>query len=360
MKILKITLILTIISCFTFSCSDKESANEGGDENLANEQNALEEAVIAVAKLDSGIAIEGATKNNGAPPQPNSNLNLAVASNSVGAVQKSGFNLKFSTSETTVAGAYLQFKDTDNNSASNYFDIPVSSFTQGKATNTKGKTTSKNTFSKSNSVVDGDYEIDIDFDDAFPPGKFCGTICIYDSNNNISQPLEVCVEVEAWGGNASIVGTWVEVEANEEDDTTTITCNNNQEITVAYDETISEYLEITFNSDGNFQIIDKEEYKDLDYTATQNSCSAVYNTETEKYDIKETGKWAYNESNNGLTIVSFVYKDLLEPQYNEDYINGELILDNANVQIVNGRLVVTDSYTDGGQTYTDIYTFARK
>lgn len=42
MKILKITLILTIISCFTFSCSDKESANEGGDENLANEQNALE------------------------------------------------------------------------------------------------------------------------------------------------------------------------------------------------------------------------------------------------------------------------------------------------------------------------------
>lgn len=359
MKILKITLFLTIISCFTFSCSSDDDGNNGGDKKLADQQNELEDAPVALANLNSGISIDGATRNDGAPPQPNSDLNLAVASNNVGAVQNSGFNLKFSTSEA-VAGAYLQFQDTDNTSASNYFDIPVSSFTQNKVVKTKDKRASKNSvFSKSVSATDGEYEIDIDFDDSFPPGNFCGVLCIYDSANNISQPITVCVEVEAWGGNATIVGKWEMVDSSgddEEDDE--INCTNGGTVSAIYYQTIDESLVITFDSNGNFELLEDEEYEELDWEASANSCTAVYYSETEYEDSKETGKWAYNETAKTLTIVSFRYEDFID-DYTENYPNGELVLDSAKVEFVGGKLKITSSYTEEGVTYTEVYTFKR-
>jgi hypothetical protein len=360
MKILKITLLLMLVSCLTFSCSSSDSNNDDdGNQDLANQQNQLEDATIALANLNSGISIEGATKNNGAPPQPNSNLNLGITSKSIEAFQKSGFNIKFNTSETAIAGAYLQFKDLDDNNTTSYFDIPTSSFTQSKSINTKDKTSSKSSrFSKSKSLVDSEYEIDIDFDSSFPPGKFCGVLCIYDSASNISQPISICVEVEAWGGNANIVGKWNMIESSD-DDTTTIDCTNSQTINVPYEETIKDDLIISFLEDGSFLLTEKGEYKYIDYDASANSCSAVYSNEIDKDDIKESGQWAFNEIENTLTVVSFKYEDFLEPQYNEVYPNGDLILESATANIVNGKLVISETYIDNNQTYTDEYIFER-
>ena len=135
MKILKLSVIAVFFSCLTYSCSsDDSSESGGGDSELANQQNQQEESSVALATIETGVDVVGATKNTGAPPQPNSNINLTVASSQFEAVQSAGFNLRFSTTETTVAGAYLQFTDSDNNATSSYFDIPVSSFEQAKRT----------------------------------------------------------------------------------------------------------------------------------------------------------------------------------------------------------------------------------
>ncbi|GAA3652619.1 hypothetical protein [Flavivirga jejuensis] len=359
MKILKIALLLTIISCLTYSCSkDDDSTNE----NLANQQNELEEANIPLEDLNSGISIEGATKNTGTPPQPTGDVNIEISSDKVEAFQKAGFNLKFSTTETDIAGAYLLFKDSDNNTASDYFDIPVSELTTyNKSGDTKGNKSSKRNllFKSNNKLEDGEYEIDVNFGDSFPPGKFCADLCIYDQENNISQIVTVCVEVEAWGGNASIVGEWL-LEENSFDNKLTLDCENEETIEVDHSQIIKEEFIFNVDSNGDFYITSYEEYKFLDYEASSNNCSATYSDDIEKYSDKETGKWAYNETNNTLTLVSFKYEDFIEPQYSGDYPNGYLLYEGDKVEVIGGKLVITETYTDGDETYTYIYTFVRK
>lgn len=359
MKILKLSVIAVFFSCLTYSCSsDDSSESGGGDSELANQQNQQEESSVALATIETGVDVVGATKNTGAPPQPNSNINLTVASSQFEAVQSAGFNLRFSTTETTVAGAYLQFTDSDNNATSSYFDIPVSSFEQAKRT--KAKQTSRGVFSKNNAFVDGDYQIDIDFDNTFPPGKFCGVLCIYDSANNISQPITVCVEVEAWGGNASLVGTWIESDDNDNDDTTSVTCNNNEQINVSYDETVRQDSEITLSANGDFEILNDEEYRTIDYTASAEVCSAVYSEEVFKDKYRETGKWAFNEDNQTLSVVGFAIVDLLDPSESEEFPEGELLLQSAKVQLNGNTLILTETYTEEGETYTEVITLVRK
>ena len=215
-------------------------------------------------------------------------------------------------------------------------------------------------FSKNNAFVDGDYQIDIDFDNTFPPGKFCGVLCIYDSANNISQPITVCVEVEAWGGNASLVGTWIESDDNDNDDTTSVICNNNEQINVPYDETVRQDSEITLSANGDFEILNDEDYRTIDYTASAEVCSAVYSEEVFKDKYRETGKWAFNEDNQTLSVVGFAIVDLLDPSESEEFPEGELLLQSAKVQLNGNTLILTETYTEEGETYTEVITLVRK
>ncbi|MDO5989443.1 hypothetical protein Q4Q39_18720 [Flavivirga amylovorans] len=356
MKFFKPLFTLIAFSVLFFSCSSDDD-NNSGNEQLANEQNQLEEADVPIANLNSDISVVGATKNQGTPPAPNSNLNLEISSDKAEAFQNSGFNLKFSTTETNIAGAYLLFKDSDNNNASDYFDIPVSEFNTNKSSDTKNK--SRGPLKSSKTLIDGEYEIDVDFGDSFPPGKFCADLCIYDEQENISQIVTVCVEVEAWGGNAAIVGEWV-LEESTDDDKYEVTCENQQTIEVDYSMIIKDEVILNIESNGDFYIKEYEEYKAINTEATGADCTATYFDEIKKYDDKETGKWAYNETDKTLTLVSFKYEDFIDPKYSEDYPNGDLILESGEVKFVDGKLVITDTYTEAGQTYTDVFTFTRK
>ncbi|NMH86510.1 hypothetical protein [Flavivirga algicola] len=359
MKITKTLLTLIAFTVLAYSCSS-DDGNNNGNEQLADEQNQLEEAPVPVENLNSDISIEGATKNQGTPPAPNSSLNLEISSDKAEAFQSSGFNLKFSSTETNIAGAYLLFKDADNNTASDYFDIPVSSFKTNKSGGTKeNQSSKKNPLFKNNNLIDGEYEIDVDFDNTFPPGKFCGDLCIYDEENNISQIVTVCVEVEAWGGNATIVGEWI-LEESTDGDKYTVNCENQETVEADYNQIIKEEAILSIESNGSFYLTEYEEYKSLNFEASSTNCEAVYFDEVEKYDIKETGKWAYNETDNTLTLISFKYEDFIESQYSEDYANGDLILESGKVEFLNGKLIVTETYTDGNETYTDTFTFIKK
>jgi hypothetical protein len=361
MKIAKFTLALAVATFLIFSCSKDDSSETTGNTELANQQNQSEEASIPVANLNSGISIDGATKKTTAPPQSNSDINLAVNSNAIEGLLKSGFNLSFTSTETDIAGAYLQFKDAEGNFSTNYFDIPLASLIQNKKVNTKSLITSKkSSLTKKTNLDENEYTIDVNFADSFPPGKFCGVLCIYDSANNISQPVTVCIEVEAWGGNAEIVGEWVLESSSDHDETTTIYCTNNQQIEVPYEKTINEKINLKLLENGNFEVISGGEWKSLDYNASENSCSAMFEIDSYKYEDKTTGQWAYNEVTKKLTLVAFSYIDILDSQSNENYPNGDLVLEGVSSKIVNGKLIITDTYIDNGETITDTYTFKRK
>jgi hypothetical protein len=354
MKIVKITSILTVIVFLTFSCSKDDVSDNSVNTELANQQNELENKFVTLENLNSGISIEGATKKTSTPPKPNSDINLSVSSNTIEGLQKSGFNLSFTSTETDISGAYLQFKDANGNLSTSYFDIPLASLKQSKKANAKSPITSKKTV-----IEKKTYQINVDFTDLIPAGKFCGVLCIYDSANNISQPVTVCIEVESWGGNAEIVGEWV-LETSDYNETSTINCVNGKNIEVPYEQVVNEYLSLKFTETGNFEIHDRSELKYIDYVASENSCSAIYEKDSNKNEAKNNGQWAYNEVYKKLTLVSFSYLDILEPQYNENYPNGELILDAVSVSVINSKLVIKDTYINNGETITDTYTFKRK
>ncbi len=362
MKTLKsFAFALLVLSVMTYSCSS-DSNSEGGspNEELANQQNETEETPIASSALSSGMAVEGATKTDGAPPAPNSNLNLSLDSSTAEAQQKSGFNLKFSSTEADVAGAYLQFKDVDGNAASNYFDIPASNFTTFKKANIKENQSSKSTFSKGSSLEDGEFEIDVDFGDDIPAGKFCADLCIYDSQNNISQIVTICVEVEAWGGNASLVGEWEIIENTSDDEMFPVNCSNGQSTQAYWEQEISEVTSLVISADGNFSYTEESDYYALDFFATSETCTATYETEASKDHYRETGKWSFNEDNSTLTLVMFTYEDFVIPAESYTEPNGELLLEAATIAFVNGDLVVTQIFSEGGQTFSEVITLRRK
>jgi hypothetical protein len=361
MKIAKFTLALVITSFLIFSCSKDDSSETTGNIELANQQNQSEDASVPIANLNTGISIDGATKKTTASPQSNSNINLAVNSTAIEGLLKSGFNISFTSTEADIAGAYLQFKDADGNFSTSYFDIPLASLIQNKKANSKSHITSKkSSLTKKTNIDENKYTIDVNFADSFPPGKFCGVLWIYDTSKNISQPVTVCIEVEAWGGNAAIVGEWVLDSSTGDDDTTTIYCTNNQQIEVPYEKIISETINLKLLENGNFEVTSGGEWKSLDYSASQNSCSAIFENDSDKYEDKTTGQWAYNEVAKKLTLVAFTYVDILDSQYNEDYPNGDLVLEGVSSTIVNGKLVITETYIDNGDTITYSYTFKRK
>ncbi len=358
MKIFKNLFLacLAITLCF-YSCSSDDSGNDGGNNELADQQNATEEQAISIANIESGIIIEGATKNDGTPPAPNGDLNFSVDNTTVSGAQNIGLNLKFSSTESDIAGAYLLF-NSNGETANQYYDIPSASLNKSSSIKSSKK---RSVFKSNKSLTDDEYEIDIDFDDTFPAGKFCAELCIYDSEQNVSQIITVCIEVEAWGGNASIVGDWI-LESDNTTDIEEIGCNNEQSVSVDYnDEIIKDDVLFKVAANGDYTLDIYSEYKNLDYSATVETCAAVYEDEVEKEESLSTGKWAYNETNKSLTLVEFKYEDFINPEYSEDIPEGELLFDseteNVTVEVVNNKLVLTFSYQD---EENEVISFKRK
>jgi len=249
-------LMILITTIFLTSCNKEEGSEpEDTATNLAQTQNATEETIILSSILENGITIEGANKESGTPPSPNSNLSFELNTNSTEAFQNSGLKIEFSSDEQ-VAGAYIQFKDTEGNTTDSYFNVPSSSFNNSYYKNSDASKKKVLLKSSKNSLEDEfDNEIKIDFESAIPAGQFCYDICLYDDDNNVFQIQTVCVTVEAWGGNEAIVGEWILDRIEDEDNIMDINCSNGESITFEYQETIKQDFEFNINEDGTFTTI---------------------------------------------------------------------------------------------------------
>ena len=349
---MKKTILLAgcLFSLLFTNCS-KEDDPEQEANLLSVAQSTAEETPISIATLENGISISGATLKTGVLT-PNEQTSFTIDETELSGFQDVGFELNLNV-PSDYAGAYIQLLDADGNPSENYFDVPLSNYYYYKSFSEKGSGFKKIAKPKSNKtsvtsakvledVPENTTTISVDFDETVPAGSFCYYICIYDDAGNISAPIEVCVEVEEWGGNPNLVGNWVfeklvetydgetnTIELNVKDyDTFTQTCYSND---TPFD--IEEYWLIksflfNLNSDGTQSYTTETESSSLDWDEFYYNCMVSYNFNTEQGEA--TGNWAYDEEEEKLTLVDYNYSF---KTYDE---NGELIYDDIEIEVAIG------------------------
>ena len=357
----------------TASCGKDTAEDTIAD--VFEEAEQLEETVLDVDELTDGVLIEGATENDGTPPEANGAITLNIGDSGKTAFLNEGFNVELQ-SDSDFEGVYLRFKDKDGTVADSYYDIDLS--TNGD--NFKKETTFLKRNRKENRSLTsktGYVTLDVDFSGAIEPGTFCYEICVYDAEGNISLPQEVCATVQSWGGNTALIGEWeatkfeyvddrgtdIEVVGEEDCSTSSVTCSElNQEI--EFEEcSIIDFENIVFNEDGTYVLNFQTTNNDLNYTASTTACEAILKEVVVKYD--SWGFWAYDIDSSRLTLVE--YRN--EESEGDDSFSGtneegdaDLFYDgilsiNNNDMIINEKV---DSDLDGVIDYDDKYYYTKK
>ncbi len=362
MKFLKLTYVaITLLLVVNCSKDDDESNSTDTGSSVIN-NNESEDQDIPLNVLDQGLSIAGAEKISAALPEPNGSTSFDIE-NSQSGFLNAGVQFELQV-PSNYAGAYIQIQSTDGSQKSgSYFNVPADNFFSFKEKNNKGLKFISQSIPENSSNISTE-EIRIDFNDSVPAGKFCYTICVYDTENNISLPQTVCVEVEAWGGNNEIVGSWKftkqeesinggpisTVNLNEKDCedpfSETITCENGNTLsfTNEYCDTTTN-LVLNINADGTQSIISEFIDESFDFTNSRLQCTEVLRIEDIKFE--SSGNWAYDEEERIITFIEFenteTVNGVVDSEVVEDFgFEIELLSVNATSLIVQ----VTETYTD--------------
>jgi len=357
-------LILGLLVVLIFSCS-----KDGDEANITDndyEINQLEETVLEETVVLNNLKIDGATKKAGAP-SPTGGISFELENTSNSAFLKSGFSIDIKESSDEFVGVYLQVKSIDGNVADGYWDI--SNISSKRVKVNKPERNAKQYLSSKSKLTGG--SITVNFLDAIKPGKFCYVLCVYNASGEISAPVEVCVEVENWGGYGELIDDWkflsqeniengvsdgvikVGEEYCEEDSFYCTYISPPKQILYEYCDKLI-VLDLKFNNDGTYFLQETYEYSDIDYEASQFNCVAVGVYETFHY--KSEGKWAYDEEDEVLTLIEFYYD---EDGDSETIPDGEVLFQGPAF-LSNEILTITDTYIDGSYTDEWILKFSKK
>ncbi|WAC01450.1 hypothetical protein N7U66_15695 [Lacinutrix neustonica] len=146
--------------------------------------------------------------------------------------------------------------------------------------------------------------------------------------------------MEAWGGNAAVVGEWIGTD-NYSGSSTEVTCTNGDVIPAEYSIYTKESWVFVLKANGTYYEVYDSEYNALDYEASAANCEATYGEtmfENDKYD----GNWAFNEEDGTLTVIDFKYTDLLDPANNEVYESGDVYFSGVAVDVSANQLILTE------------------
>jgi len=308
----------------------------------------LESTVLEVNTVASGLIIKTNKENSnvsfisevaeGDIPQVNENISIELPSEVQTAFLGVGLSLEVDSNQE-YDGVYLRVKNEEGEKSTIVYKIELNSDQRFSSVN-KLKTVGAHSYKATRAnktkfiasdVVDSDSQktIDFDFDESIQPGLFCYEICVYVDNGNggsyVSAPSDVCVQVEAWGGNSEIVGDWNFNEYSDvsENSDTGYVSEFGYDNNVEYISYVEEYdcdgvllenpielksksntTKFLLNANGTF-IIEREGYEEDNY---------IHNEKTDDYEctdsvIRESysdvfeGNWAYSET-TGLTMVA--------------------------------------------------------
>ncbi len=346
-------LSLGLSLCILVASCSKDETNDSVD-GIDQESKEIRETPIAIAQVTSGVTVQSGSVKDGMPPAPTGQLDISMDTDDQLGYLDAGFNIRVS-STGAPTGAYIVFKDKDGNAQDSYFDVDLSGTGDKKSTQRRKK------FGANTSIFNKDgaeeQEIRVVFENTIPTGTFCYDLCLYDAAGNISQIVTRCVVIDKWGGNDSVVGEWkfeatyengelIDESSNEDE----FPCVNGGSVLAEYANIVTDNWILAFEADGDYY----EEYEyqayNIDYEATTNECTAIYETEIYGYHDRYLGKWAYNTV-DGLSVVDFAYTDLLDPTENETYETGDLYFEGVAVAFEGDKMILTESYNEEGITY---------
>jgi len=315
-----------------------------------------EEVALNPDEVSGNIIINNGTLVPGDAPTPTGSLPFSLNETTQSGFQKNGFNIIFD-APSNYDGAYIQVQSTDGTMADNYWNVSSTNRSNTK-TSKKRKRISSRQISKLN---DQQIEIDVDFEDAVTAGTFCYAICIYDTDGNISQPIEVCVEVEAWGGNPNLVGTWNYTkqivngetiplgEINFCEGPESITCSNGETLTVLEEEGwcyASTKITLDLKADGTFVFTDLSfQKRNFNFQESIASCTPISDPVVDNFGSEDTleGFWAYDEEENKLNLIVFseeyiYFEDDYTESYEEEFgylsdFSGEILINTTEIII---------------------------
>lgn len=360
-----------LLLAFFVSCSSDEVENNA----ISSQQAAQLESVQLLADdVSSNVIIAGASRVEGNPPTPNGAISLDVSNTSSTAFLGEGFDIRFSSNGNPV-GAYIQFVSNDGIAASDYYDVNIAANISGKMSVSSGLSFNGK-YPSSLFQKNDDSEIDVDFGADLPPGQFCYTVCVYDEQGNISEPEEVCVTVESWGGMDDMEGAWNMVYEERVEDGQSVRFDTGQE--ACYEHTFecsdgqaigaSECYtrtsgEVQINSDGTYRAVFMGSERWLDGGASSQNCEAVYVEES--FDDVSEGRWAFVADNNRLTIVEYYFRGHINGELDEEFTlevgDARLVLD-GTITLEGNSFLITEARDDDGDGVDEVrrYYFERQ
>ncbi len=370
MKLLEYLLIAALL-CMIYSCSSDDSQ---GNAITTEEAEELESVQLEADEVSTNVVIAGANKVQGNPPAPNGAISLDVSNSTGTAFLGEGFDISWS-SDGNPIGAYIQFLSNDGIAAQDYFDVNIAANLSGK----RGVATFLNHGNQKSNALNAkndDTAINVDFGVDLPPGQFCYEICVYDEQGNISEPQQVCVTVESWGGMDDMEGNWIMVREERSEGGQNVVFETGQEACYSYTfecvngqaiEASECYTrisgEVRINGDGSYRAEFDGTDRWTDQGASFENCQPVFNEETFE-DISE-GKWAFVMGSNRLTIVEYYFKGIidgeLDEEFNLDVGDAQLVLD-GTIELNGDSFVITETSDEDGDGIdeTNKYFFERQ
>lgn len=367
---MKKSIFLFAFLCFAItiiSCSNDDNETPTVVDPFAG-NSSVEDAVITISNDDIDVAAIQGAEIKSTPLEANGNIEMTVpATESLAFPEEdapgiSGFKIELAP-QNDFDGIYVQL-----NGATDYLDIPKSSLTLIEDEFT-GKTSARN--------EDANYELNIDLGSVVTPGTFCYDICIYDSNGNISSPIEVCVTVKFFGGNSALVGEWnlntmktTEGDTYSEyavgqtfcEPTYTEECDGEKQLNEC--ETLPG-INIVFNQDGTY--ISKFISNGTDYYEGLNyeTCEVVeYPSDEENQSSREEeGKWSYDfDGENQKRLILIIYKKTItytvdsgKDKETIEYGSGETDLEENVLNVIENSFDISFSYDDENEVIRTYY-----
>ncbi|MEM9340024.1 MAG: hypothetical protein AAGA66_14910, partial [Bacteroidota bacterium] len=294
MKTKTIQRFIYLLFAFTFiliSCDDEENNQAIEEDVQLSDANAVSES----------ITVPGAEVESGDPPEPSQDPEAPeLSGEDVDALSVQGGELFIDLELLSgdVAGIYLQIPGADS-----YFDIPASAFLGGRVADDDGPAFS------------------LELPDNIEPGEFCADVCVYDSDERVSNVIEVCVTVSELGGENSdfLIGTWNITQFVDEFDGEVDTrvvgvldidsldfpflCEGGQEtkdVTVEVSEKTN-FVKVTFSGNGALKIEESREEKYVDFESS--TCEDVQFKEKEDDSVAEGG-WSYDNDTDQLILIA--------------------------------------------------------
>lgn len=357
----------------TASCG-KDTADAIAD--IFEETEQIESTVLDIEVVSTNVLINGGTKMEGVPPTPNGAISLDLSNAGKAAFLGEGFDVSLN-SDADITGAYIQFKSKDGNVSDSYYDVnlEINGSSQEDKSSKKGR--AKNKGKESLTLKNGDTSLDVDFNTNIKPGEFCYVLCVYDGAGNISDPQEVCLTVQSWGGSSALVGFWKLTKDDYTQDGVTVMADLGEEVCNFYSDwncegggtfqlgqcDTTDVHEIKINSDGTYDFELRTSGRYVDSGASEENCEQVYK-ETDFY-YKSSGKWAYISDEDKLALLEYTYEegDQDESYSGTNEIGQAYSLYNDKIQLDGNTFImsdITDNEDDGIVDRVDNYYFEKQ